>query len=109
METMGYQIVLTTCPQAQLARDIAVGLVERELAACVNIVAGIQSVYRWQGEVQQDEEYLLLIKSVSDKFDAIKTYLLAAHPYELPEIIAVPITDGLESYLNWLRQSTGAP
>ena len=107
MKPNSYQIVLSTCPDATIAGAIATGLVERQLAACVNIVPGVQSVYRWQGQVQQDQEHLLLIKSVPEKFEEIKNYLVSVHPYELPEILAVPISDGLDSYLHWLTQSIG--
>jgi periplasmic divalent cation tolerance protein len=100
-----YQVVLTTCANAEQAKAIAHALVEESLAACVNVVPQIQSVYLWQGSVQSDAEYLLVIKSSADKFAAIETRIKALHSYELPEIIAVPIIDGSAEYLAWL----GAP
>ncbi len=100
-----YQVVLTTCANAEQAQAIAHTLVEESLAACVNVVPNIQSVYLWQGSVQSDTEYLLVIKSSADKFAAIETRIKALHSYELPEIIAVPIIHGSAEYLAWL----GAP
>jgi periplasmic divalent cation tolerance protein len=97
-----YQAVITTCNNAEQARGIAHALVEESLAACVNIVPQVQSVYLWQGSVQSDAEYLLVIKSRADKFAAIEARIKALHSYELPEIIAVPIMNGSAEYLAWL-------
>ncbi|WP_096364576.1 divalent-cation tolerance protein CutA [Thiohalobacter thiocyanaticus] len=99
-----YCIVLVTAPEAD-ARTIARALVAQDLAACVNIVANLTSVYRWQGEVEEDTEQLLVIKTRRDVLEALKAAVLEAHPYELPEIIAVPIVDGLSGYLDWIDES----
>jgi len=102
MPDSSYQIVLNTCPDESVAQNIASALVEKRLAACVNIVPGVVSIYRWQGKINQDQELLLIIKSTSDAFPAISDCIQSLHPYELPEIIAVPIDTGLPQYLSWL-------
>lgn len=98
-----FQIVLTTCPDKAVAERIAQALVEEGLAACVNILPPMQSLYRWKGKIEQASEQLLIIKSSSARFPAIRERIQALHPYELPEIIAVPIADGLPGYLAWLN------
>ena len=101
-------LVLCTVPDRETGGRIARTLVEESLAACVNIQDGLTSVYRWQGEIQTDAEALLLIKSRLDRFDALARRLRALHPYELPEIIAVPITSGLADYLAWIDATLDA-
>lgn len=98
-----YQIVLSSCPDEQSAQAIARALVEQRLAACVNILPVMQSIYLWNGSIQQDKEQLLIIKSTVQHYSKIEKSIRALHPYELPEIIAVPITDGLNEYLKWLE------
>jgi len=97
-----HQIVLCTCPDQQIADHIAEMLVKDKLAACVNILPGIKSVYQWQGVVETAQEHLLLIKSQRHRFAAIETAIKAAHPYQVPEIIAVAIENGSDDYLQWL-------
>ena len=97
-----FQIVLTTCPDKACAERIAQTLVEEGLAACVNILPPMHSIYRWKGKIEQATEQLLVIKSTVARFPAIRERIQALHPYELPEIIAVPIADGLPGYLAWL-------
>ncbi len=97
------QIVLTTCPDAASAERIARTLVEEGLAACVNILPPMRSIYRWKGKIEDASEQLLVIKSAAARFPAIRDRLRSLHPYELPEIIAVPIVDGLPAYLAWLN------
>ena len=97
------QIVLTTCPDAASAERIAQALVEEGLAACVNILPPMRSIYRWKGKIEQAGEQLLVIKAATARFPAIRDRLRVLHPYELPEIIAVPIADGLPEYLAWLN------
>lgn len=97
------QLILNTCPNQETANAIATALVDRGLAACVNIVPGIQSVYRWQGKTEKENEIMLCIKARSDAFDAVAACIGELHPYELPEIIAVTIDDGTEQYLAWLN------
>lgn len=98
-----FQIVLTTCPDQACAERIAQALVEEGLAACVNILPPMQSIYKWKGKIETASEQLLVIKSTLARFPAIRDRLRALHPYELPEIIAVPIADGLPEYLAWLN------
>ena len=102
--TETYCIVLVTAPEAD-ARNIARTLVGQDLAACVNIMPNLTSVYRWEGKVEEDTEHLLVIKTRRDALEALKAAVLEAHPYELPEIIAVPIVDGLNGYLDWIDES----
>lgn len=99
------RLVFCTCPDRETGLTIASALVEKRLAACANLVPGLTSVYHWQGEIQQDEEVLLLIKTPAGRFEALREAVLELHPYELPEIIAVPISEGLPAYLNWIDQS----
>jgi periplasmic divalent cation tolerance protein len=97
------QILLCTVPDAETGRRIAARLVEYRLAACVNLLPGVQSVYRWQGKVQSDEELLLIIKARVADYARLEAAILELHPYELPEILAVPLTGGLPRYLDWVR------
>ena len=99
---MTHQIVLTTCPDQESAERLANHLVEARMAACVNVVPGIRSVYRWKGEVVKDNELLLVIKSRADRFDVLKEMILKHHPYELPEVIAVSVSDAHLPYLAWI-------
>ena len=98
-----FQIVLTACPDKACAERIARALVEEGLAACVNILPPMRSIYRWKGKIEDASEQLLVIKSAVAHFPAIRDRLRSLHPYELPEIIAVPIADGLPEYLAWLN------
>jgi periplasmic divalent cation tolerance protein len=97
-------LALVSCPPDRAAA-IAEALVEGRVAACVNIVPAVRSVYRWQGAVQRDEEALLLIKTAADSFEELKRAVLAVHPYELPEVIALPVGHGHVPYLEWVVQS----
>ncbi len=97
------QIVFCTVPDSATAQRIAAQLVEYGLAACVNMITGLDSVYRWKGQLEKASEILLMIKSRSADYADIETAILALHPYELPEIIAVPLSNGLPGYLDWVR------
>jgi periplasmic divalent cation tolerance protein len=99
-----HRVVLCTCPDEEVARQIATTLVEEDLAACVNVLPGVQSIYRWKGGVEHDAETLLIIKTTAQRYPALETRVQALHPYELPEIIAVPIAAGLQGYLDWLER-----
>ena len=96
-----------SCPDPASAQAIAEALVGEQLAACVSCLPGISSTYRWQGTVTTDSEELLLIKTTAERFDALKARLLELHPYELPELIAVPAEFGHTAYLDWVRQTVG--
>jgi periplasmic divalent cation tolerance protein len=98
-------LVLNTTDTLELAQQIASALVDSHEAACVNIIPGIRSVYRWEGKICDERECLLLIKSSAEKFEAVRATILHLHSYEVPEIIAVPITAGDSGYLSWLRSS----
>jgi periplasmic divalent cation tolerance protein len=98
-------VAFSTVAKAEDAERIAVALVERRLAACVNIVAGVVSVYRWKGGIEKDDERLLIIKTRRDRLDALEEALVSLHPYEVPELIVLPIEGGHAPYLAWLDES----
>lgn len=100
-------LVLTTCPGNITAKKIANELVMERLAACVQVIPGVQSFFRWVGKVDNSEELVLLIKTTTDRYQELQDRIVALHPYELPEIIAVPISGGLEGYLAWIAANTG--
>ena len=100
-------LVFTNLPDRAAAERLAQGLVEKNLAACVNILSPCRSVYRWKGAVQHDEEHPMLIKTTAERYAELERALRSGHPYELPEIIAVPIERGLPEYLDWVREETG--
>ena len=99
------RIVLTTSNSKDEAQKIAHHLVENQLAACVNIVPHILSVYRWQSKVESNDEWLLLIKTTSEKFPAVRDAIRELHSYELPECISIAIDDGSPEYLQWVGES----
>ena len=101
-------LVLTNLPDRTVAEKLADLLIAKNLAACVNILAPCRSVYRWKDAVQHDEEHPKLIKTTAERYTALEHALRAAHPYELPEIIAVPIERGLPAYLDWVAAETKA-
>lgn len=99
---MNYRLVVTTCPDSAAAEALARPLVEGGLAACVTIVPGALSLYEWEGKVQREQECLLFIKTRGDLYKRVETTIRENHPYELPEVIAVPIEAGLPDYLAWI-------
>ena len=98
-------VVLSTLPTADKAAEIARALVEEQLAACVNIVPAVRSIYRWQGATQDDSEALAIIKTTRDRYDALARRVLQLHPYELPELIVLPLEGGHPAYLAWVAGS----
>lgn len=103
MTQTAFNIVITTCPDEATAERIARALVEEGLAACVSILPPMRSIYKWKGKIEDATEQQLIIKSNRDRFPSIMERIRSLHPYELPEIIAVPIADGLPDYLRWLH------
>ncbi|HET9818212.1 MAG TPA: divalent-cation tolerance protein CutA [Rhodanobacteraceae bacterium] len=99
-------LVLSTCPDTETAGRIARALIEERLAACVNRVPGIASTYRWRGEILDDAEILLLIKTTRERFEALRARLVELHPYDIPEVIALDIARGHTPYLDWLAGET---
>lgn len=99
------RIVLSTAGSEDEARKIAHHLVEQRLAACVNIIPGIESVYRWEGKVESNREYLLLIKTSSTMFTEVRDAILELHSYELPECVEIAVEDGSSEYLQWVEES----
>jgi periplasmic divalent cation tolerance protein len=100
------QVTLVTAPDPEVGARIARALVEERLAACVNVVPGVRSVYRWGGAVQEDEEVLLVAKTRRDRAVALAERVRALHPYELPEVLALPACAGSEPYLDWVRRES---
>ena len=98
-------VVLTTCGNGEDAGALARTLVERREAACVNAIGNVASTYRWKGEVQQDQETLLIIKTTAERFAAVERTIRELSKYELPELIALPIADGGADYLRWIRET----
>ena len=99
-------MVLTNLPDLAAARGLARVIVEQKLAACVNILPGVQSVYRWQGVIEEAAEWTLSIKTAPDRYAELELAIKRQHPYALPEIIAVPIVAGSADYLNWIAAET---
>ncbi len=103
---MSALLVFTNLPERAAAERLAEALVAKRLAACINILAPCRSVYRWQGAVQHEEEHPVLIKTTRAAYAELEAEIRARHPYELPEIVAVPIERGLPAYLDWVAAQT---
>lgn len=103
----GARVVLCACPDESTARNLASGLVGAGLAACVNVLSQVRSVYRWQGQVHDEAEALMIIKTTRDAYPALEAWLLERHPYEVPEMLALPVAAGSERYLAWLTAPAG--
>ena len=99
-------VIYCTCPDIESAERISRHIVEQRMAACVNLIPGITSIYTWDGNIQRDQEVLLVIKSTKVRFDDIQNLISDEHPYDLPELIAVPITESSPDYLEWIKQCT---
>jgi len=106
---MSTLLVLTNCPDEESANAIALALVEARLAACVNILPRVQSIYLWQGAVESATEIPLLIKSHASNYPALEAAIRDRHPYQVPEIIALPVESGLPAYLDWIATETTQP
>ena len=105
----GPVLVFTNAPDREVAERIAEALVEKRLAACVSVLGGCTSVYRWQGDVERAQEIPLLIKTRLARYPEVEATIRHLHPYELPEVIAVPLTQGLPEYLQWVAEETAIP
>jgi len=103
--TSNPQLILCTTDSQDSAKQLARSLVEKKLVACVNIVPNMTSIYAWQGELHEDQEWLLLIKSTTERFSEIKDTVSTIHPYDSPELISFNIADGLPDYLKWIQDS----
>lgn len=103
---MSHLVVFITTPTADVAAQIARALVEERLAACGNVVPGLRSIYRWEGEIHDEAEALLVLKTTRARFEALRERALALHPYEVPEVIALPIEAGSAPYLEWIAAET---
>jgi periplasmic divalent cation tolerance protein len=99
-------VVLVTAPSAEKAAELARALVEERLAACGNVVPGLRSIYRWEGKVHDDAEALLVLKTTRARFEALRDRVLALHPYEVPEVLALPVEAGSAAYLAWIGAET---
>ena len=99
-------LVFTTLPSADKAAELARALVEERLAACANLLPAIRSIYRWQGKLQDENEVLVLLKTRAEHLERLKLRILELHPYEVPEVLAVPVEAGYQPYLDWLAGET---
>lgn len=102
----GVRIAFATAPDADVAARIARVLVEERLVACANLVANVRSIYRWQGRVEDESEVMLVLKTQADRVEALAERLRALHPYDVPELVVLPVTGGLAPYLDWVRAET---
>jgi len=102
------RIVLTTAPDEEVARSLARGLVERRLAACVNVLPRVTSVFRWEGELREEGEVLLVVKSTAARVEEIEAWLVEAHPYDVPECVSLAAASVEARYLKWLEGEIGS-
>lgn len=103
------RVVLVTMPDMETGLGLSRAMVEEKLAACANLVPGITSIYRWAGEVQEDEEVLLVLKTTSSSLDRLMSRVRDLHPYDVPEILALPVTEGHPPYLSWVLGEVASP
>jgi periplasmic divalent cation tolerance protein len=96
------RVILITAPDEDTASGLARGLVEERLAACVNLVPGLRSIYRWQGAIEDEAEWLLIAKTTEARVEALRAHVVAHHPYEVPEVVALPVLAGHAPYLDWV-------
>lgn len=100
-------VVLVTAPTPEVAADLARALVEARLAACGSVVPGLRSIYRWEGKVADEPEALLLLKTTRARFEPLRAEVLRRHPYQVPEVVALPVEAGSAAYLAWVREQVG--
>lgn len=101
-------VVLTTCDSREAAEKVARGVLEARLAACVNILPGVASLYWWKDKIEEAAEWLLVVKSSRAHFEKLRDQIVRLHPYDVPEVVALPIVDGAEKYLDWIEQELRA-
>ncbi len=109
MTAANYLQVMTTLGSAEVAQRMATALVERQLAACVQVIGPITSTYRWQGRIETSQEWMCVIKTRSDCYDVLERAIVELHPYDTPEIVALPIVAGSAKYLAWIDQGVASP
>ena len=102
----GALVVLVTAPSAEVAAGLARTLVQERLAACGNVLPEVRSIYRWDGQLREDAEALLVLKTTRDRLEALRDRVLALHPYQVPEVLALPVEAGSAAYLSWLASET---
>jgi periplasmic divalent cation tolerance protein len=100
-------LVITTLPNADAAAELAKNVVGERLAACANLIPALRSIYKWQGKVQDQNEVLVLFKTRQEHYENLKSRILELHPYEVPEVLAIPVEQGYAAYLDWLAAETG--
>jgi periplasmic divalent cation tolerance protein len=100
-------LVITTLPNADAAAELAKNVVGERLAACANLIPALRSIYKWQGKVQDENEVLVLFKTRQEHYENLKSRILELHPYEVPEVLAIPVEQGYAAYLDWLAAETG--
>ncbi|XP_054272460.1 protein CutA homolog isoform X2 [Macrosteles quadrilineatus] len=100
-----FSVVYITAPSQEVAKKIARGLVENQLAACVNIIPGITSIYKWEGKIEEDSELLLMAKTKTERIEELTSFVKANHPYSVPEVISTPIEKGHDLYLKFLHDN----
>jgi periplasmic divalent cation tolerance protein len=100
-------LVLTTLPTADAAAEVAKAVVDEKLAACANILPALRSIYRWEGKIQDENEVLVLLKTRQAQYERLKARILGLHPYEVPEVLAIPVEQGNQPYLDWIARETG--
>ena len=100
-------LVLTTLPNADAAAELARSVVNERLAACANVFPALRSIYKWQNKIQDENEVLVLFKTRQEHYEALKERILELHPYEVPEVLAIPVERGYAAYLDWLAKETG--
>jgi periplasmic divalent cation tolerance protein len=100
-------LVITTLPNADAAAELAKNVVGERLAACANLIPALRSIYKWQGKMQDENEVLVLFKTRQEHYENLKSCILELHPYEVPEVLAIPVEQGYAAYLDWLAAETG--
>jgi periplasmic divalent cation tolerance protein len=104
----GVYVILVTAPSIEVARELSHALVAERLAACVNILPGLISIYRWEGAIEEETELLMVVKSAADRFEEVKARVQELHPYDEPEVVGLDVVDGSHSYLKWVLDESGA-